>query len=58
MTEVPDDILTREGVLHPQDPLLSRVFGSLRDTRTADIANPIGRLRSLVAGAMPRQVVR
>ena len=58
MTEVHDDILIREGALHPQDPLLSRAFGSLRDTRTGDIANSIERLRSLVAGSMPRQVVR
>lgn len=57
MTEVHDDILTREGALHPQDPLLQRVFRALRDSRADDdVAAVIERLRTLVAGALPRQV--
>ena len=57
MTEVHDDILTREGALDPRDPLLQRIFNSLREARTGDeVRTSIDGLRSLVAGSMPRKV--
>lgn len=57
MTEVHDDILTRDGAIDPRDPLLARVFTSLREARTdAEVHRSIERLRSLVAGSLPRVV--
>ena len=57
MTEVHDEILARDGAFHPQDPLLTRVFGSLRDSRTSDdVESLIERTRSMVAGSMPRRI--
>ena len=57
MTDVPDDILSRDGAFHPADPLLARVFASLRDTRSSDdIADSIERVRSLVSGSLPREL--
>jgi hypothetical protein len=57
MTEVHDDILTREHAFDPRDPLLTRVFGSLRDSRAGDDAGAtIELLRTLVAGSLPRKV--
>jgi len=57
MTEVHDDILSRDGAFHPADPLLARVFASLRDSRSSnDIVDSMERLRSLVVGSLPREV--
>lgn len=57
MTEVDDDILTRSHAVDPRDPLLERVFASLRDSRLDDDATtPIASLRALIAGSLPRKV--
>lgn len=59
MTDVHDDILTRSQSFDPRDPLLQRVFSSLGDARANDddsVAATIERLRTLIAGALPRRV--
>jgi hypothetical protein len=59
MTEVHDEILTREHAFDPRDRLLQRVFGALRDSRTqGDVGATLERLRSIVAGSLPRKVAR
>lgn len=57
MTTIGDEIIAREGALHPSDPLIERVLGLLRhgrDTQTPE--QSLERLRHLVAGAFPRKV--
>lgn len=55
----PAEILERTHALHPEDPLLWKVFEMIRSARESDDpAAGLDRVRRLVAGAYPRKVTR
>jgi hypothetical protein len=58
MLETPDEIVQRTKKFDPRDPLIDRIFTMIRQSReNGTEAQAIARIRNLVNGSLPRQVV-
>jgi hypothetical protein len=58
MLETPDEIVQRTKKFDPRDPLIDRIFTMIRQSReNGTEAQAIARIRNLVTGSLPRQVV-
>jgi hypothetical protein len=56
-SDPPDDVLGRRDAVAPDDPLLIKALGMVRELReTSDPRAGLGRLRNLIDGGFPRQV--
>lgn len=58
MVETPDEIVQRTKRFDPLDPLIAHIFKLIRQGReTGTEAETLARIRNIVSGALPRQVV-